>query len=141
TWHISTSLLWFLIYHKKCLEFSGLIKQLESQAPKNVEFISLVGSDYYTKLAHCLDSTAFISYSGTPLLVPLRFCNKPGVIHSNRSYWNGNDHQWNPNIAMPKLEDIEEQTSKRNTKKDFINYTIEPQVIYQLLLDTLEKID
>lgn len=116
-----------------------LFEEMKDRAPSNVDFISLIGVDYYTKISYCKDATAFISYAGTPLIVPLRTCNKPGVIHSNRRYWTNTDKAWNHRIRMPELLEITEIPSKKWVKMDFINYTIEPQTIYSLLEEIMSS--
>ena len=56
------------------------IKNLSSEG---VDFSSLIGLGYKEKIGFCQEVSVFICNGGTGGLVPLRICNKPGVIHTN----------------------------------------------------------
>ncbi len=63
------------------LVFNEINKQLSQLF--NVTLKSLIGMDYKTKVAYCKTIDAFICNGGTGSFVPMRVCNKPGVIHTN----------------------------------------------------------
>ncbi len=61
--------------------FNDIREQLADLA--NVTLTSLIGMDYKTKVAYCKSVDAFICNGGTGSFVPMRVCNKPGIIHTN----------------------------------------------------------
>ena len=49
----------------------------------NLNLVSLIGTNYESKIRTCAGVDAFISNGGTGSFVPLRILKKPGVIHTN----------------------------------------------------------
>ncbi len=102
------------------------------------EIISLIGKDYKSKIQICRQVDLFIANSGTGCLVPLRFCNKNGVLHGNTLYSNFDvDNRdmvkvakniYTLDVVNPEVRGI-----------DKVSYHIPWQHIFNLAIDVLNR--
>jgi tetratricopeptide (TPR) repeat protein len=63
--------------------YNQIAKKLEGKC----KITSLIGRDYKHKIQVCSAIDLFIANAGTGCMVPLRFCKKPGILHSNSSLY------------------------------------------------------
>lgn len=61
----------------------AVFRQIENRLEGQCRIQSLIGQDYRHKIRVCSTVDLFIANAGTGCMVPLRFCKKPGVLHSN----------------------------------------------------------
>ena len=117
--------------------FNEIKKELSEYS--QCTLVSLIGEDYRTKINTCAKVDLFIANAGTGCMVPLRFCKKPGVLHSNTKLFTFRDNY--------------PSTVKKNNKKytidivdedmqriDFTSYHIPWQHIFNLTVDVLKAI-
>lgn len=53
---------------------------------ENVVIESLIGKDYDYKIKECSEIDLYVANSGTGCMIPYRFFDKPGVMHSNTKF-------------------------------------------------------
>ncbi|APW66494.1 hypothetical protein LPB137_11875 [Poseidonibacter parvus] len=106
---------------------------------KSINLTSLIGKDYKTKICYCSTINLFITSAGTSSIIPLRFCKKPGVLHSNSKLWLFGEINTNTikcaNHSM--IIDIKE---KGKPDDSFDSYYIPWQHIYNLTAEVLNQI-
>lgn len=115
-----------------------IFNQLAEVAPNNCELISLIDENYKNKIKIANNIDIFIANAGTGCMVPMRFCRKPGVIHSNTQL---------TTFKIPE-DSLVKRTLKSLTKDvvlegkerlDFLSYHIPWQHIYNLSVKIINK--
>jgi len=114
-----------------------LLRELQEKCRHlaNVTIYSVIGQDYYTKVCYAKQCSAFVTYAGTQLMVPLKFCNLPGVIHSNHSYRLAGDIKAQKNVKYIAPECVEEVVESNVNKPDYLSYRIKWQDVYRTLAE------
>jgi tetratricopeptide (TPR) repeat protein len=106
---------------------------------KNINITSVIGQDYRRKICYCSTTDVFIANGGTGCMVPLKFCEKPGVLHSNTSLWAFGEI----NTTLVKSTDssitLDSKTDNTNTDMS-TSYSIPWEHIFNLLADVLQEI-
>lgn len=97
---------------------------------------SLIGLDYIKKIQACSEIDYFIANAGTGCLVPLRFCKKPGVLHSNNSTFSFPQKE-TETIKYTKKEHTIQVFDPKTKNVDFASYHISWQHVYNLLTDVI----
>lgn len=115
-----------------------IFNQLAELAPNNCDLISLIDENYKNKIKIANNIDIFIANAGTGCMVPMRFCRKPGVIHSNTQL---------TTFKIPE-DSLVKRTLKSLTKDvvlegkerlDFLSYHIPWQHIYNLSVKIINK--
>lgn len=105
-------------------------------AGDKAKIVSLIGKDYCTKIQCCNEIDVFIANAGTGCMVPLRFCKKPGVLHSNHTIDTFPDN-YEQFIGKVSKEFVTEINPDKSTPGMLISYKIDWRVIYDLLVDAI----
>ncbi|WP_198336995.1 hypothetical protein [Psychrobacter celer] len=104
------------------------------------DVVSIIGKNYSTKISIGNTIDFFISNAGTGSVVPLRFCKKNGVLHSNGKVFAFHDkYKERGQIVNVVKSDFVQLDSDNSKKFDLINYTISWKVIYNLLIDVVNE--
>lgn len=113
-----------------------VFEAIQAQLDGIAEVESLIGATYLEKIACAKGCAGFVTYAGTQCIVPLRIAKLPGVVHSNTRYWVGRDIE---GFKLARYVPVDEITdlSSDDLKPDLVNYSINPKVVYRLLLDSL----
>jgi len=106
---------------------------------ENINITSLIGQDYRTKICYCSISDIFIANGGTGCMVPLKFCEKPGVLHSNTSLWTFGRIDTNLIKSTDNKNTFDSKIDEK-TASMAISYHIPWQYIYNLTAEVLEQI-
>lgn len=99
--------------------------------------VTLVGRDYATKIAHCKQAVAFIANAGSGSLVPLRFCAKPGVLHSNAAIQTFRDDHYDMPVHFVSPGFVREVPHPENPRSDWISCQIPWQRMHNVFADIL----
>lgn len=118
-------------------EDDDIFKAISLELDDNITVKSTIGLTYKHKIQLCNDVDVFIANAGSGSLVPLRFCKKPGVLHSNRTLFAFPDIYENI-ILIDKYFITEVPDANRGLDK--INYNIKWEYIYQCLSEIIKKI-
>ena len=105
---------------------------------KTITITSLIGQDYKTKICYASTIDIFIANGGTGCMVPLKFCQKAGVIHSSsllRVFGKVNT-KLVKSVDDKMIIDI----THKNNRVDFASYFIPWQHIFNLLAEVLEEL-
>lgn len=119
-----------------------IVNNIKKNINPEIEAISLIGKDYQTKVSYCNKIDIFIANAGTGSMVPLRFCKKPGVLHSNSSLFT---FRYDYGELVRRVDSKFVQDQLPNDTKisvDRISYHIHWKHIYNelvLLLNTIKK--
>ncbi len=121
-------------YGKKLLDDKNIViaEKIMNIVDPAVEYISLAGEDYLTKISYCKNIDLFISDAGTTAIVPYHFCKKAGVLHVGTSFM----PFFNPSS---KCKMVNSSFITPNKAKDIgeISYSMDWTVVYNLLLDVI----
>ncbi|WP_156940883.1 tetratricopeptide repeat protein [Halomonas halodenitrificans] len=114
--------------------FAQITKRLKGKCTIH----SLIGQDYRHKIQICSTVDMFIANAGTGCMVPLRFCKKPGVLHSNTKLFTFPDDYPDTIKRFNKkyVIDVFEEGKKRS---DFASYHIPWQHIFNLTVEVLNQ--
>lgn len=105
----------------------------------NVSCINMVGKAYEEKIILCYKNIDFfIANAGTGAVVPLRFCRKPGVIHSNSSLMSFPD-EYGDSVKVVAGGEVLESFNQDNVSYDRVSYYVAWEVIYNCLADLMNK--
>ncbi len=102
--------------------------------------VTLVGRDYATKIAYCKKAAAFIANAGSGSIVPLRFCAKPGVLHSNAAIQSFRDDSYDYPVHFVEPEFVREVPHPENPRGDWISYQIPWQYVHNRFADILREL-
>lgn len=97
---------------------------------------SLIGRDYRHKIQVCSTVDIFIANGGTGCMVPLRFCKKPGVVHSNTKLFSFPDKYPNT-VKFIEKKLIVEVLESDKAKAMLTSYHIPWQHIFNLTAEVL----
>lgn len=100
---------------------------------------SLIGYDYRHKVTVCSTVDMFIANGGTGCIVPLRFCKKPGIVHSNSKLFTFPDEY--PDIVKRNNSlYLLDETYSEKIPSMATSYHIPWQHIFNLTADVLNQI-
>ncbi|TCK07251.1 hypothetical protein [Marinobacterium mangrovicola] len=102
-----------------------------------VEFVSLVGFDYASKISASKVVDFFISNGGAGATVPLRIAQLPGVIHSNSSLFTFPDNYPSSIKIINKPPLVSDLVGEDNLISDKTSYSIAWDVVLNKLLDAI----
>lgn len=97
---------------------------------------SLVGEGYRKKIQVCSRVDVFIANAGGGCIVPLRFCKKPGVLHSNSFTFVFPDI-YPESVKIFDKDYVKDVPNKKNPRHDFCSYHIPWQHIFNLTAEVL----
>lgn len=100
------------------------------------DVINMVGATYDQKLAWGQSCSGFICSAGTPTIIPNIALRLPGVIHSNTHYWDHQDVTYNTKAVYVEFDRVTNILDKKR-KMDYLDYSIEPSYVVNLLLHRL----
>lgn len=115
--------------------FEKILQKLEFKC----KVFSLVGQDYRRKIQVCCTVDLFISNAGTGCIVPLRFCKKPGVLHSNTKLFSFPDEYPSTVKKIDKRYTIN-VLGEEESRADFASYHIPWQHIFNLVVEVINKV-
>ena len=98
--------------------------------------VNIVGKDYKTKISYCKKIDAFIANAGTGSMVPLRFCKKPGVLHSNTKLFTFRG-EYPEHVKKVNNAYIVDEKSE-GIGGDRISYHIDWQAVYNQLITIIK---
>lgn len=116
-----------------------IVNQVKELISKPVELLSLVGFDYETKIKYCTYIDAFIANAGNGCIVPLRFCKKPGVLHSNSGLFTFPD-DYPETVAIINKKQVVDAPESSSDLAMNISYHIHWQHIYQALAKVIKLV-
>jgi len=114
--------------------YSQIAKKLEGKC----KITSLIGKDYRHKIQVCSTTDIFIANAGTGCIVPLRFCKKAGVLHSNSKLMTFRDTYPDTIKFFDKKYEIDVPDPKME-RGDFCSYHIPWQHIFNLASEVLNQ--
>lgn len=104
---------------------------------KNVEVESVIGFTYEFKIPVCNQCDFFLANGGFGSFLPLRVCDKPGIIHNNNLFFNFPDF-YNENIYF--IEEKYVRDLSDNKRADFTSYSIHWAVLANYVFDLINSI-
>ncbi|NYS78423.1 hypothetical protein HZS80_12015 [Halomonas glaciei] len=114
----------------------AVFRRIQEAVGAVCEVKSLIGMDYRSKIQACSSVDVFVANAGSGSLVPLRFCDKPGVLHSNSKLFNFRERCPHSVKIFDKTYEIDEPDDL-SSRSDFCSYHIPWQHIYNLLGDVI----
>ena len=112
-----------------------IAKKIMQGVDAPLDFKSLAGKDYMTKMSYCKDIDIFISDAGTTSVVPYRFYKKPGVLHWSAGYM----YLFEPTSIHKKVRD-EDIKSEEGKALGQASYSMDWKVVYNLTAEILNEI-
>ncbi|MFH7588134.1 tetratricopeptide repeat protein [Oceanimonas smirnovii] len=103
------------------------------------EVHSCIGQDYRYKVKICSTIDFFIANAGTGCLTPLRFCKKPGVLHSNKRLFTFPDNYSNLIKKFKPEFQLDVPDASMPHRADFASYHIPWQHIFNLTAEVLNQ--
>ena len=118
------------------LEDKSIYCNIEKKIANICSVRSVIGLDYRRKIALCSEADVFIANAGTGCMVPLRFCKKSGVLHSNSrlNSFPGTNQGTVKFFDRKYVKDVPDPDSPR---PDLASYHIPWQHIFNLLVEVL----
>ncbi|MEA1983722.1 MAG: hypothetical protein U9N39_09265 [Campylobacterota bacterium] len=117
-------------------EDESVLKEIESRIDKRCRVESLIGQDYRTKIRSCSSIDLFIANAGTGCMVPLRFCKKPGVLHSNSKLFTFTD-DYPKTVKVFDEKYVVDIYDEKRPRVDFASYHIPWQHIFNLTAEVV----
>ncbi|WP_128082424.1 hypothetical protein [Halomonas sp. KX33721] len=117
----------------------AVLKKIENRLEGQCRIQSLIGQDYRHKVRVCSTVDLFIANAGTGCMVPLRFCKKPGTLHSNTRFFTFPDSYPETIKKSDKKYVIDVQIEGKE-RADLSSYHIPWQHIFNLTAEVLNKI-
>lgn len=121
------------------LEDKHIVDQIVELLPENVKWISVIGEDYITKIKICDQVDFFIANGGTGAMVPLRFCRKPGVQHSNTKLVFPFEDDYEGRLRKVEKKYVVDQNDLNIKEAMHISYHIHWQYLYNHLVTLIAK--
>lgn len=115
--------------------FAQIAKRLDDKC----KIQSLIGQDYRHKIQICSTVDMFIANAGTGCMVPLRFCKKPGVLHSNTKLFTFPD-EYPETVKKFDKKYVIDVVEEGKTRPDYASYHIPWQHIFNLTAEVLNQI-
>jgi hypothetical protein len=106
----------------------------------NTIVYNLVGENYRKKIQKCQYVNFFITNAGSGQLVPHRFCKKTGILHSNSKHCVFQDGINNTTVRLVNksfVKDVGNLFDNRSCGSGLISYSIDIQIIIDMLIDML----
>lgn len=120
----------------ECPEDQYVADKIIQLLDPRVQIFNLIGCDYLEKIQTCDEVDFFVANGGTGCMVPLRFCKKPGVIHSNTKLSFPFDDVYSRVIVVNQPEYVTDQTLGSDREQAMtVSYHIQWQHIFNSLLD------
>ena len=111
----------------------------------NVSIINVVGQTYREKIQRCQSADFFIANAGAGQLVPHRFCQKSGILHSNEKHCvfpTGINNTSVQLVDKSLVKDVGNLFSKgkqnRQAGSGLISYSINIQIIIDMAIQMLK---
>ncbi|WP_271912212.1 hypothetical protein [Vreelandella alkaliphila] len=120
------------------LEDESVYHNIEKSIESICSVRSVIGLDYRQKIAQCFKVDAFIANAGTGCIVPLRFCKKSGVLHSN-SRLNSFPGTYSETVKIFDKKYVKDVPDQDSPRPDLASYHIPWQHIFNLLAAVLNK--
>lgn len=122
----------------ECPEDQDVAERIVRLLDSTVYVVNLIGLDYTVKVQICDEVDFFIANGGTGCMVPLRFCKKPGVVHSNTQLLFPFDDDYK-NVKLINQKDVvtDQKSSESSEQAMTISYHIQWQVIFNALLSVV----
>ena len=122
-------------------EDTDIFYTIKDKSPKNVSFCNLIGKDYKIKITICREVDFFIANAGTGCMVPLRFCKKNGVLHSNGSLraFPADYSKRDQIIKEVEIKDLFLEPETKEEAAQHRSYHISWKVVYNTLVDVINK--
>lgn len=112
-----------------------VFNKIKARCKKDIDFINLIGRDYSYKISICDQVDFFISNAGTGSMIPLRFSQKSGVLHSNHSIYTFPDDYEARGQDVRKVDDASVKEERLDDEPTmFVSYHISWKEIYNLLI-------
>lgn len=103
------------------------------------EIYSCIGQDYRNKVKICSTVDLFIANAGTGCMVPLRFCKKPGVLHSNKRLFTFPD-SYPETVKIFNKKYVVDVIEEGKVRADLVSYHIPWQHIFNLTAEVINQI-
>lgn len=101
----------------------------------NINLVSLIGTNYESKIKVCNSVDAFIANGGTGSFVPLRVLRKPGVIHTNTKLMTFPDEYANVSVLIGE----DDHSTNDQDPAGTMSYRLDWREILQALQSCLDK--
>lgn len=121
-------------------EDSRIFESIRTLINPNVKIKSLIGLDYFRKIALAKRVDFFISNGGSGSIVPDRICKLPGVMHSSKDFWTFGYNKSKKSICVPK-DRINDLYLHSNLNSPLRSYFIEWSLIFNLMSNLVPAID
>lgn len=106
----------------------------------DVHVTNLIGKDYTAKIQVCQEVDVFIANGGTGCMVPLRFCKKSGVVHSNTQLlFPFDDVYERVKIINQKDIVVDQKTGDSPEQAMMISYHIQWEFVFNALLSVMPE--
>lgn len=116
----------------------AVLKQIENRLEGQCRIQSLIGQDYRHKIRICSTVDLFIANAGTGCMVPLRFCKKPGVLHSNSKLFTFPD-EYSSTVKKFKKKYVIDVVEQGRESSRFASYHTPWQHIFNLTAEILNQ--
>lgn len=117
-----------------------VFNRIKRSCNDSIKFISVIGMDYTSKIAICNEVDFFIANAGSGSVVPLRFSQKDGVLHSNLSINTFPDDYQGKGQDVRKVSDdliVEENLNQPSNMN--VSYHVPWKSIYNLLISIINN--
>lgn len=113
-------------------EDSRIFESISKLINPNIKIKSLIGIDYFRKIALAKRVDFFISNGGSGSIVPDRICKLPGVMHSSKDFWTFGYNKSKKSICIPK-DSINDLPLHSNLNSPLRSYFIEWSLIFNFM--------
>ena len=115
--------------------------KIAAECAEVATFKSVIGHSYESKINACHGVDFFIANAGSGAMVPLRFCQKDGVLHSNLSIFTFPDSYEDYNQIIKTVEEgyIVIPQEERNNSGDHTSYQISWKLIFNRLAEIINE--
>lgn len=103
----------------------------------SITFKYIMGMDYLYKINICKSIDVFIANAGSGCIVPLRFCRKSGVLHSNKSLNTFGGDVYPKTVRFIDESVVTEVLDDPNKPKGEISYHIDWRDLYSELFEVI----
>lgn len=126
---------------KHIIQDEKIFYNIAVDAPDNIRIRSVIGLGYEEKVSICQDVDFFIANAGSGSIVPLRFCNKDGVLHSNKAVYSFPDKygDYDQLVEYIEKDDIGIPVEHKGKFFDRADYHISWKLIFNSLADIINK--
>jgi|GEM_PF-6483928 len=115
--------------------------KIAAECAEVASFKSVIGHSYESKINACQGVDFFIANAGSGSMVPLRFCQKDGVLHSNPFLFTFPDSYKDYNQIIKTVEEdyVGIPQEERNNTGDHTSYQISWKLIFNRLAEIINE--